>query len=143
MTPEELVKPRYRVVADYPGSPFSWGEVHEPDFMFTEDYDLKTVEDIDKYPHLFKPMQWYEERIAEEFPLFLKTKAGNSVRKVYRVDPFTETVVFDGGATRKLKFWLPATREEYEQFLREGERKGGYWVCGMDNREWTRLYSRQ
>lgn len=66
MTPEKLLKPRYKVIADYPSNPRSVG------FVFELVHE-QSIGVFDNYPHLFKKLAWYEERIwGAEFPFYLK-----------------------------------------------------------------------
>lgn len=75
---EKLMKPRYKVIADYPHSPYQVGEqiefsdsgngFHctttrtwssmEEDMVDSQNYFH--IDKLPKYPHLFKPLAWYE-----------------------------------------------------------------------------------
>src|SRR5690349_7618856 len=81
MTKEELLKPRFRVIADYPASRFEIDEV----LMLDEndrwhDYDAINVDGDfhpKSYPHLFSELRWWEGRNKEDMPeyiLIIKTK---------------------------------------------------------------------
>jgi hypothetical protein len=121
MSIEDLLKPRYKVIADYPNATFKvgsvWGELDIAMFSMTTD-ETKP----DKYPHLFKKLEWWEERSEVEIP-YLKTPAGNSVRKVESIDLMWGRVTFVGGKVRKIKQWLPATEKEYEEYLQSKQTK--------------------
>lgn len=58
-----LLAPRYKVIADYPRSFYTLGEVIECD---APDHQLA------QWPAIFKPLQWWEERTLEEMPMYLK-----------------------------------------------------------------------
>jgi hypothetical protein len=64
MTPEDLLKPRYKVVADYPDSIFKIGGI-----LIQGEKDLTEAA---KYPHLFKKLEWWEEREEKDMPEYLK-----------------------------------------------------------------------
>lgn len=70
MTPTELMKPRYKVIADWPdnskhkiGNIINAGNVEWP-----ENY----CEWLDNFPHLFKKLEWWEERNENELPAWIK-----------------------------------------------------------------------
>jgi hypothetical protein len=129
MNTENLIKPKYKVIADYPNCPFEVGHTLIQDMstvgeVFVEASELGQPIDknwLDKdavtgYPHLFKRLEWWEEISPEEMPEYLKTHAGNSVRKVLSIDMRNELVTFVNGKVRKLKQWHPATLEEYNEY---------------------------
>jgi hypothetical protein len=64
MTTEELLNPRYKVIAAYPSCPFQVGTILNP-------VDVKTLcgdfpQFLGYYPHLFKKVDWWEERTFEQ-----------------------------------------------------------------------------
>lgn len=63
----ELLKPRYRVIGDYPGNEFPIGFIIDELF-----FDGKTNDWFEKYPNLFEKLKWWAYRREEEMPLFLK-----------------------------------------------------------------------
>ncbi len=65
MTPEELLIPRYKVIADYPGNEIKVGKVFEPNTDWPESY-------LKKYPHLFRKLEWWEERELGDMPGYVK-----------------------------------------------------------------------
>lgn len=75
MTAKELLNPRYEVIADYPGNTSVIGSVWEcPNYDndFTVEY---WVQSNDRYPHLFRKMNWWEKRNIEDMPKRLICKA--------------------------------------------------------------------
>ena len=73
----DLLKPRYEVIADYPNNEFGpigtildrdWGEYPEGE---TNPAKWK----ISDFPHLFRKMNWWENRTAEEMPKRVKSMA--------------------------------------------------------------------
>lgn len=65
-TVEGLLKPRYKVIADYPQSIWKVGE-SLPEFPPTW-----CAENLDKFPKIFRKLEWYEERKEEDMPDYLK-----------------------------------------------------------------------
>lgn len=114
MTPEELLKPRFKVIADYPVSPYPVGAIITP----------KDAEYFDKYPVIFKRLEWYEERKPEDMPLYLKDRIesfgeGHEV-KYYKVTDNYTSIRFYRAMTDKgwirMPDVLPATESEYLAF---------------------------
>lgn len=137
MTPEELLMPRYKVIADYPNSPFSgiltlkkyWDGVkyewYGHDGLYSE-YDSF----FKGYPHLFKPLEWWEEREIEDMPKYVKlekdymeTKVGvYEVEKIDNDNSIGCSMIWINQrglpiGHSKLKI-APATKEEYETYLK-------------------------
>jgi len=78
MNTEELLKLRYKVIADYPGN-ILWVGItlteELPDYFSFENNGKKHTTNkpnIDKYPHLFKKLESWEERKYDELPKFVK-----------------------------------------------------------------------
>ncbi len=117
-TPEELMKPRYLVIAKYPHmeqDQVGVGNViriYGMGFMFPD----KVMELYDSCPANFRKLEWWEFREVLQMPEYVKTKAGNSVRKVESICLRTELITFEGGKIRKLKQWFPATLTDYLNF---------------------------
>lgn len=114
MTPTELLKPRYEVIADYPGSSFTIGEV-----VF--DYKEKAKSAFDKYPHLFRPLAWWEHRKPEDMPEYVKDKSSGKVYKV--ADPSQNHRIWhvDGEIEHRFitrSWYTPATETEYQEYLK-------------------------
>jgi hypothetical protein len=124
------MEPRYKVLATYPGSPFSVKEVYSVGEILQEDFAFTLPREIDQYPHLFYKMQWWEERKDEDLPPYLRI-----FDVVWKVDKWAHGIVerqpiaySDSEKGRKDHFlsvtWyfnkansLPATQEEYEHYL--------------------------
>lgn len=72
MTAAELLKPRKIVELDYPNSPFKIGEILEFDEKENKFYLPFEGDKIfyninhEKYPHIFKPLNWWEHRKVED-----------------------------------------------------------------------------
>src|SRR6185503_13287789 len=59
---EDLLKPRYKVIADYPDSEYNVGEI------ICNMITVQNSEWFDQYPHIFKKLEWWEERKESEMP---------------------------------------------------------------------------
>lgn len=90
MTLEDLIKVRYKVIADWPGIKLiKVGDIlylHGNDggfgngFYYTNSNttnpqpDVFLPGDVEKYPHLFKRLEWWEERSDDEMAKFVRSK---------------------------------------------------------------------
>lgn len=82
----DLMKPRYKVIAEDTSGDWTKDNIitFEEDFMQRPVYYLYDDEGkrgfkpgfFDGYPHLFKPLQWWEERKPEEMPRYVAHKLG-------------------------------------------------------------------
>ena len=71
----ELLKPRFKVIADYPESKFKVGEIIQLTWNdpFPDKYGgYETF--YNKYPHLFKKLEWWEDRKESEMPQYVAYK---------------------------------------------------------------------
>lgn len=129
---EELMKPRYKVVADYPGMPFLSDQIIEREGTNgTDDYyhpfNNKNI-CLNRYPNLFKKLEWWEERKQEEMPEYVKFAADGMVKRITHWDMETSSPWFmylegdnrpysPGGLSLENTHWLPATEEEYNNYI--------------------------
>lgn len=112
MSTEELMQPRYKVIADYPGSIFKKGEILSEDKVFNK----VTYYNCGMYPHLFKKLEWWEERDEKDIPEYVRVNNGN---KIYQVESFTPGFAKLSNNKGEWNWYRlsPATCEEYEQYL--------------------------
>lgn len=126
MTKDELLKPRYKVIGICPHSKLKAGDIlylfdfkGNQWFLKTEfDKDGLPAQDISHYPHLFQPLQWWEDRRPEDMPEYVKWG-----KQVLKVDewiygshlPHGYWASIDGYSNYARHF-IPATQSEYEQF---------------------------
>lgn len=118
MSNEELMKPRYKVIADYPKSLYHVGDIlnggwGSEDCIYCDTDGPRWRH----YPHLFRPLEWWEERKPEDMPQYVKSLGGNSVRTVDHFEMSREKVIFEGGIIRPVYKWHPATIEEYNTYI--------------------------
>jgi len=124
---EQLLKPRYKVIADYPSNDFEIGQIliesnTVEDWLQTDNWlhGIK-LSAAKAYPHLFKQLSWWEEREVGEL-------IGLIVKKISY--PFTITKVnapisIDGRFfvwdnmknSAPFEDYLPATEAEYLTYI--------------------------
>lgn len=125
---------RYKVIDKYPKSEFPigtiliWdiesayimlnGKYHSTEqwpMALTSSYYLDQILKVKDYPNIFKKLKWYEDRLDEDMPQYIK-------------GPHDEVFTYD-----KEKFtlddmdnFLPATQEEYKAYANKyhGKEKG-------------------
>ena len=134
----ELLTPRIEVIADYPNSPFSVGDI------LTERTDLYVYPvfadaahnnpvyisqgDAEQHPHLFRQLPWYEKRDIEDMPEYVKTGLINQRfsrvqwKPMYNGDNIESWKISEDGTFWK-NIWSiptiqPATQEEYEAYIK-------------------------
>lgn len=117
MTREELLKPRYKVIADYPRSNFNIGDIW-PDVAAewtTKEQIDYTLEEMSKYPSLFKKLEWWEEREPEDMPEYLKHYDGEVVKvEAWTKDDYSIRPKYWGILAFEDHGLLPATKEEFD-----------------------------
>jgi len=87
MTAENLLKPRWIVIADFPNSDFKVGEIEDRDWCQYPDGDdtQKPIWQISDFPHLFKKLNWWEHRKAEDMPKKVMSLADDK-KEVYEIE---------------------------------------------------------
>jgi hypothetical protein len=71
MTAEELMKPRFEVIADFPDNHFGGiGTILDRDWAKypNDDEGQKAIWRISDFPHLFRKLNWWEKRTADQMP---------------------------------------------------------------------------
>lgn len=133
MTVAELLNPRVRVVAGWPdmSKRIEVGQVlgYKKDFgggycnLFS---DWLPATDVERFPHLFEPIEWWEGRDVKDMPKYVKYDD-----KVYKVLPpefdyrdygHNDTELEYRSLMHKLEYWklkmLPATQSDYEAYIK-------------------------
>jgi hypothetical protein len=134
MTREELLRPRWIVLGNFPGDEwFKVGQIIKADLDLphihtaedSEDPDNWLVLEPDTYPQLFRKLEWWEKRKEKYLPKYLKFKANNKVVEVHQYNYDSErffiadheigSVDLDGDTFQgyNLSWVIPATEEEY------------------------------
>jgi len=135
MTVEELLMPRYRVIADYPHNPYKIGDLLEEftktAFKLTVTYNGNSMDEtqantypasaIEKMPHLFRKLNWWEERKVEDMPEYVKPVSAPYY--IFKVVKFTqdEYCYFIGNNDKEIgeftSRFTPATEQEYNDYI--------------------------
>ena len=126
MTVEQLLQPRFKCIADYPKSIYKVGEIFNCGGM-SEDllYCDKDGPRMSDYPHLFKRLNWWEEREIEDMPRYIKCNV-RSYRTVFKVseyikigDSSIEITHTDPNIPSSWVAWEPqvATEQEYLDYI--------------------------
>ena len=127
MTTEELLKPRYKVVADFPGCIFKVPELLKEGLVHWETINNKQCfkykgEYI--YPHLypsiFQKLEWWEERDEKDLPKYVRYKGCEMFRfnspkmsEVLKVDNYQEDCLNHNKGCDWISLYEPATEQEY------------------------------
>ncbi len=120
MTVDELLKTRYRVKADWPGVAgiVIPGQILTQDDEYIDDLywvggEPFTEGKLKDYPHLFKKLEWYEDRTPDEMPEYVKDKFG----EIYKFYGFRMGFMDVKGTEYNYGIppegMQPATQEEY------------------------------
>jgi hypothetical protein len=117
MTTEDLLKPRYKVIADWPFQNYAIDEILQGDeaALISTKYDKSNLYD---YPALFRKLNWWEERDVKDLPKFVningaiyEARWAHSAQKGFHIlSPFCWNTYED---SKK----LPATEQEYKEFI--------------------------
>lgn len=116
MLTEELLRPRYKVIADYPNSDYEIGQI----IINESDY-------CTRYPAIFKPLAWWQGRTLDEIVSvkFVKIIEYTGYWRVGDIVPVTDYSIIGG---RFIKYQLkynheakpetvePSTEAEYITF---------------------------
>lgn len=133
MTNEELLIPRWKVISDFPFNKYyPVGKI-----IIDNGKDAAKIEnghdvfacDWNEFPHIFKKLQWYEERKIEDLPKYVINKTAIPkviipVAWVLEEDTHNfkyEKQLFAVCNGRYYPFGLmPATEKEYNEFVLSG-----------------------
>lgn len=89
MTPVQLLEPRFKVIANYPHSQVTVGEVIYGSTPYLDEL-------YSSFPHLFKKFKWWELRKIDDMPKYVFYKEEKSVHIVDRWLAYTlaEKILF-------------------------------------------------
>lgn len=122
LSKEEILRKRYKVIADYPGNPFEISAIIEP--TGTHQYEQIECAYFDRYPHIFQPLGWWEEREEKDMPDYVKSLINQEFYKVVVKNKVSFSAVQEWKGGWGIDYpWdnvLPATQEEYDlQFAKK------------------------
>ena len=92
MTAKELMMPRYEVIADYPGSTYPVGTIFTSmpngfvHYMLNDEKHSTNGLNLEKYPYLFRRMNWWEKRSVEDMPKRLKNGITDGIDEIEEWD---------------------------------------------------------
>lgn len=134
MKVEELLKPRYKVIAPWPDADYEVGDIiqltdggGECDEFYSTDEDGKFLEWERFYltfPHLFKKLEWHEERSKNDMPKYIRwthpaTKEVSFFEVFQWLSNSAGVYVADIREYHLfIKDFLPATEQEYNDYLK-------------------------
>lgn len=118
MEHEQLLLPRFKVIAEYPKSPYAIGDIiytHNSKYCSTVDSrlcvyvgNIRVFERCDK---VFQPLQWWEERQIEDMPEYvqlLKDFDGLSKGCIRKVSGWDKTA--NGWSCDLFPVYIPAKK---------------------------------
>ena len=115
---EELLKPRYKVIAEYT-SMAKWkiGDIIIPIVgNFANPIEVEQM--LSKYPHLFRKLEWWEDRKPEEMPSFLKDIGDGQIYKVSKYEDKRMVTIIANKGYNDLRYtsihhFVPSTYEDF------------------------------
>ncbi len=133
MTKDELMRARFKVIADYPKQIYQIGDILVV-FDTVNDCEnykgngiaiLNETNELQKYPVIFKSLQWWEDRDRDDLPKYIKDEDGDVVR-LMAVAPHTKS---DEYVTHDELFqWSslyncePSSEDEYFKYINNKEK---------------------
>lgn len=131
MSNEELMRPRYKVIAGYPSNQNKVGDIITIQRSTRDQVEL-VCGWYDKFPHLFKKLEWWEEREIEEMPEYVKVVIDDKPGFVHKVEGWVGNNAYGVPmygfknrvgyvSPRSVTDLLPATAAEYEQYINQKE----------------------
>jgi hypothetical protein len=118
MSVEELLKPRYKVIADYPNNSWSVGEIIDRDWGWDGDDEIGFKHHISHYPHLFQRLEWWQDRKPEEMPRYLKdTRDGEVVSAIQYGDSQVLVMARVFQCRIELRYLIPCDEADYNAYL--------------------------
>lgn len=118
----EIFKPRFKQIADYPGSKTRKGDIlicPDYDNQFTVDYWVK---DKESYPQIFQKLYWYEERKECELPKYVIMFHTKTIHKVSYKEFLEGKIWIDKSNGHNINdYWwlthaLPIFESDYERY---------------------------
>lgn len=131
MSVDELLKPRYKQIADYPNNKSAIGRIFGHNTNGTQ--NVMPVDEWiafhEKYPAIYKKLFWYEEREESEMPEYVcfKTAIPLTYKKVTKwwLDADKNWWADYDKKSTMLNMWAiePATEKEYTDYLTQINKK--------------------
>lgn len=83
----DLLKEKFKVIAPIPWTHFRVGEIVSNESLrgYKENNVYATKMDLSNFPHLFKRMQWFEDRTEDQMPEFVRYQSKGEDARYIRV----------------------------------------------------------
>ncbi len=123
MTPEQLLKRRWQLIAPYPGSAYKfslYGILTDggDDYAYGENPNNKVhIETIEMCTANFTEIEWWEHRKVEDMPKYLRINGRLEKVKEHLMDDCQ--FIIDDGFNYKYRYYgsAPASEDEYLQSI--------------------------
>ncbi len=136
MSIDELLKNRIKVITPFPGIQnfgYKVDDILVCSNMLFEEYA--------KYPHLFKKLEWWEDREEKDMPEYLKCEGViRKFKQIHNIESQTiqlfdnegeieyEENVYNklngkGYEIYPIEYWKPSTQQDYETYLTTTQNK--------------------
>ena len=130
LTPEELLEKRYKVIALWIKSPLkiNIGDIIKWDDL-TGDFYCKGErfnKDLESYPHLFQPMEWWQDRDVKDMPEYVVFPDGHhniekgQIVKVFNWYRYPDACIFHNHI--HANWMLPSTETDYLNYLKQKQK---------------------
>ena len=123
---DDLLGVRYKVIADYPNASFKVGSVWSPEEMVSHAMSVDEC-NPENFPHLFKKLEWWEERDKYNMPKYVSFPHGHhkfkegEVVEVFNWYKYPDACIFHNHY--HAGWLLPATEAEYFNQKQQGHEK--------------------
>lgn len=125
---DKLLIPRYEVIADYPSSKYSIGDVYYYNPLLRVISPFENATDFGKYcpvelyPAIFRELKWWEKRKVKEMPEYVKCiETPDQIHfpgQYYKIIKWLDNIWgrdIDGQAViTNTNCYIPATEKEYK-----------------------------
>jgi len=119
MTPQQLLIPRYEVIAPWPNCPFNIGEILIVEKWRDENYEYKYLDGNEEWQYIsektllecpanLRPLHWSERREIGEMPEYVKKDINGEVFKLSEITSYFKKYTF---------FFLPASETDYLNYI--------------------------
>lgn len=139
LTTEELLRPRYKVIADFPGCSYEVdtvlyvdqsGELYSPTAGYSRTVTKVMQCDAEKYPAYIQPLPWWSDREISDMPEYVKLVIYGKNSFVHKVEGWVGnnahgTPMYDFKnrvgyvSPRSVTDLLPATLADYDEYLQQ------------------------
>lgn len=128
LSTEELLKPRYIVLSEFPMSLYNEGDIINGEraiIQYGTDETENDYYDISGYPKLFRKLLWFEKRAVEDLPEYVRINyPGSGIDGIHKVKSYSRInegyIEFEfGQSPYRLNKFEPATLEQYTTYINQ------------------------